>query len=73
MSFSDRHLPGMPFTIGEICCSALGVIPIHTFTYVKKDREVSFPFTLPKGNYIINLLSIFLVDVLCFCYIQKYP
>lgn len=39
MSFSDRHFPGMPFTIGEICCSALGVIPIHTFTYVKKDRE----------------------------------
>lgn len=39
MSFKDRHFPGMPFTIGGICCSALGVIPIHTFMYVKKDRE----------------------------------
>lgn len=39
ISFSGRHFSGKPFTTREICCSAMGVIPIHTFTSFKKDKE----------------------------------
>ena len=35
----DRHFSGKPFTTREIHCSAMGAIPIHTFTSFKKDKE----------------------------------
>lgn len=39
LSLGDRHFLGMPFTTGEIFCSATGVVPIHTFTCFKKNSE----------------------------------
>lgn len=39
ISFSGRHFSGKPFTTRGIRCSAMGAIPVHTFTSFKKDKE----------------------------------